>query len=106
MTEAPTDEQPGFVAEEPEHCHACYRLIRPGQTYYLTIRQAILCEGCVRTADVIRVTDDLAVVVEDGRLLVRRGDSAVVVLPHEVRRLVEALVEGVAGLVEGRTREE
>jgi hypothetical protein len=45
MTSTPTDDQPGFVAEEPEHCHACYRLIRPGQTYYLTIGQAILCEG-------------------------------------------------------------
>jgi hypothetical protein len=38
MTETPTDGQPGFVAEGPEHCHACYRLIRPDQTYYLTIR--------------------------------------------------------------------
>ena len=82
MTETPNDDQPGFVAEEPEHCHACYRLIRPGQTYYLTIGQAILCEGCIRTADAIRVTDDLAVVVEDGRLLVRRGDATVVVLPQ------------------------
>ena len=84
MTNAPNDDQPGFVAEEPEHCHACYRLIQPGQTYYLAVGQAILCEGCIRTADAVRVTDDLAVAVEDGRLLVRRGDSAVVVLPREV----------------------
>ena len=41
MTETPTDDQPGFVAEKPEHCHACYRLIEPGQTYCLTIGQAI-----------------------------------------------------------------
>ncbi len=68
MTETPTDDQPGFVAEEPEHCHACYRLIQPGQTYYLTIGQAILCEACIRTADAIRVTDDLVVVVEDASL--------------------------------------
>jgi hypothetical protein len=26
MTETPSDDQPGFVAEELEHCHACYRL--------------------------------------------------------------------------------
>ena len=64
MPETPTDDQPGFVAEEPEHCHACYRLIQPGQMYYLTIGQATLCEGCVRTAGAIRVTGDLAVVVE------------------------------------------
>ena len=37
MTETPNDDTPGFVAEEPEHCFACFRLIRPGQTYYLTI---------------------------------------------------------------------
>ncbi len=65
MTETPNDDQPGIVAEEPERCHACYRLIQPGQTYYLTIGQAILCEGCLGAADAIRVSDDLVVVVED-----------------------------------------
>ena len=77
MTETPNDDQPGFVAEEPEHCDSCHRLIWPGQTYFLTIGQAILCEGCIRTADAIRVTEDLAVVVEAGRLVVRRGDATV-----------------------------
>jgi hypothetical protein len=67
--------------------------------------QAILCEGCTRTADAIRVTDNLVVVVEDGRLVVRRGDSTVVVLPHEVRHLVDALEEGAVRLVDGQTRE-
>ena len=81
MTETSTDDQPGFVAEEPKHCHACYHLIQPGQTYYLTIGQAILCEGCLGTADAIRVTDDLVVVVQDERLQVRRGGSTVVVFP-------------------------
>ena len=37
MSAIPNDDKRGFVAEEPEHCFACYRLIRPGQTYYLTI---------------------------------------------------------------------
>jgi hypothetical protein len=46
MTHAPTDDQPGFVAEKPEHCFACFRLIRPGQTYYLTIEQEVLCADC------------------------------------------------------------
>jgi len=27
------NDKPGFVAEEPGHCFACYRLIRPGQIY-------------------------------------------------------------------------
>jgi hypothetical protein len=44
-------------------------------------------------------------VIEDGRLLVRCGDAAVEVLPHEVRHLVDALVEGSAKLVDGKTRE-
>ncbi len=104
MTDTPTDDQPGFVAEEPEHCQACYRLIQPGQTYCLTIGQAILCEGCIRTADAIRVTDDLVVVVEGGRLLVRRGGATVVVLSHEVRCLVNALMEGAERLVDGQMR--
>jgi hypothetical protein len=26
MTETPTDDQPGFVAEKPEHCDGFYRL--------------------------------------------------------------------------------
>jgi hypothetical protein len=93
------------VAEEPEHCHACYRLIQPGQTYYLTVGQAVLCEDCLGAADAVRVTDDLAVVVEEGRLLVRRGDSSVEVMPREVRRLVDALVEAATGLVDGQIRE-
>ena len=31
--------------------------------------------------------------IKEERLVVRRGDSAAVVLPHEVRRLVDALME-------------
>lgn len=57
MTETPNDDKPGSVAEKPEHCHTCYRLIQPGQTYHLAIGQAILCEGCIRMAGAIRVTD-------------------------------------------------
>ena len=83
MIKAPNDDQPGFVAEEPEHCHACYRLIQPGQTYYLTIGQAVLCEDCIGAADAIRVADDLVVVVEDGRLLVRRNRATVEILPSK-----------------------
>jgi hypothetical protein len=50
MTDTPTDDKPGFVAEELEHCHACFRLIRPSQTYYVTAGQAILFEACLGTA--------------------------------------------------------
>jgi hypothetical protein len=42
MTDTPNDDQPGFVAEKPEHCFACFRLIRPGQTYHMTIDFEVL----------------------------------------------------------------
>jgi hypothetical protein len=50
MTNTPTADQPRFIAEKPEHCFACYRLIRPGQTYYLTVEQEVLCADCVLDA--------------------------------------------------------
>ena len=81
MHEIPTDDKPGFMAEEPVHCHACCDLIQPGQRYYLTIGQAAIFAGRIQTTDAIRVTDELAVVDEEGRLLVRRGDATVEVLP-------------------------
>jgi hypothetical protein len=34
MIETP-DDQPSFVAEEPEHCHACYRLALPAGSRFL-----------------------------------------------------------------------
>ena len=46
------------------------------------------------------MSDDLVVVAEDGRLVVRRGGAAVEVLPHEMRHLVDALVEAATGLVD------
>jgi hypothetical protein len=64
MTETPNDDKPGFVAEEPVHCFTCFRLIRPGQTYYLTIEHEVLCADCALVDEVIRVRDDLAVEVK------------------------------------------
>jgi hypothetical protein len=105
MTETPTDDQPGFVARKPEHCHDCYRLICPGQTYFLTIEQAVVCPDCLRTADAIRLAGGLTVEVGEDWLMVRRGDAVVGVFPGEVRHLVDALVEAAARLVNRRTRE-
>jgi hypothetical protein len=102
LTETPTKVQPGFVAQEPEHCHDCYRLIRPGQRYFLTIEQAVLCPDCIRTSDSIRLAGGLSVEVGHDRLLVRRGSDVIEVLAGEVRHLVDALVEGAAGLVDGQ----
>jgi hypothetical protein len=80
MTDTPTDDMHGFVTEEPEHCDACHQPIRPEQTYYLIMGQAILCEGCLGTTDAIRVAGDLAVVIEGGQLVVRRGGAVVEVV--------------------------
>lgn len=46
VTEAPNSDKPGFVAVEPEHYSACFRLIRPEQPYYLTIEYEVLCADC------------------------------------------------------------
>ena len=89
MTDTLTDDMPGFVGEEPEHCHACYRLIRPGQTYYLTIEDTVLCADCALSEGVIRVRDDLAVEVKRVRLLIGRGNSEVEVFASEIRHLVD-----------------
>ena len=100
MTEAPNDDKPGLVAEKPEHCHDCYRLIRPGERYFLTMELAALCPDCARTTDAIRLAGGLTVEVREDRLLVRRGGAVVKVFPHEVRHLVDALVEAAARLVD------
>ena len=73
MSDIPNDDNPGFVAERPEHCSACYRLIRPGQTYYLTIEGIVHCEDCALSEDVIRVREDLAVEVKRDRPAIFSG---------------------------------
>jgi hypothetical protein len=100
MTKNPTDDQPGFLAEHPEHCHDCYRLIRPGQSYFLRMEQAVVCPDCIGAADAIRLSGGLTVEVEEDRLLVRRGSAAVEVFPYEVRYPPDALVEAAARLVD------
>jgi hypothetical protein len=105
MTGTPTDDLPGFVAEEPEHCDDCYWLIGPGQRYFLTIEQAVVCPDCVGAADAIRLAGGLMVEVGEDRLLLKRGSAAVEVLPHEVRHLVDALVEAAVRLVDRQRRE-
>ena len=46
MTDTPNDDKPGFVAEEPEHCFACFRLIHPDRIYYLILEHEVLCADC------------------------------------------------------------
>jgi hypothetical protein len=70
MTDTPSSDKPGFVGREPDHCHACFRLILPGQTYYLTIEHDVLCADCALDVGLIRVRDNLAVEIRRDRLLI------------------------------------
>jgi hypothetical protein len=99
MRDILNDDKPGFVPEKLEHCFACYRLIRPGQTYYLTIEGIVHCQDCALSKGVIRVREDLAVEVKRDRLLIQRGKVGVEVFPGEIRHLVNALAEAAARLV-------
>jgi hypothetical protein len=105
MTATPTADHPAFVAEVPEHCHEGWWLIRPGRTYFLTAEQAVVCPDCAKTADAIRLSGGLTVEVHEDRLLLQRGSAVVEVLPHEVRHLLDALVEAAGRLVDQVTRE-
>jgi hypothetical protein len=102
IIDTPTEDQPGFVAEEPERCSACVRLIRPGQTYYLPWNKRYYARAVPwstpSSRGVIRVREDLAVEVKRDRLVVQRGEAEVEVLPGEIRHLVNALAEGAARL--------
>jgi hypothetical protein len=94
-----------LIAQRPEHCFECFRLIRPGETYYQTAENTVLCQQCARKGasmevlDTVQATDDLVVEVGDDRLRVRRGDDSVEVLLTEVRHLVDALAEAAARAV-------
>jgi hypothetical protein len=63
----------------------------------------MLCEDCMKDTDAIRVAEDLVVVIEEDRLVVRRGGASVEVRSSEVRHLVDALMEGTAKLVVRQT---
>jgi hypothetical protein len=105
MTEIPNCDKPGFVAAEPQHCSACFRLIRPEQPYYLTSEYEVLCADCALDESVIRVREDLAVEVKSDRLLVRRGEAEVEVFPGEIRYVVNALAEAAVRLVDQKAQE-
>ncbi len=93
------------MAEKPGHCFACYRLIRPGQIYHLTIEFEVLCEDCALSQGAIRVREDLAVEIRRDRLLIQRGGAQVEVFPGEIRHLVNPLVKAVVRLVEQKIAE-
>lgn len=93
MSQVPGDDRPGFVAEKLEFCFASYRIIQPGQTYYLTIKNIVHYEGCALSKSVSGVRDDLAVDVKRDRLLSRRGKAGIAVSPGELRHPASALAD-------------
>ena len=103
MTHTRDDDKPGFVAEELEHCFACFRPIRPGQIYHLTIEFEVLCADCALSEGVIPVRDDLPVEAKRDRLLVQRSNVEVEVFAGEIRhRVVDAAAELAEVLALGR----
>jgi hypothetical protein len=59
-----------LTAQHPEHCHECYRLIHPGETYHQTAENTVLCQGCA-DIEATQVNDDLVVEVGEDMLRVR-----------------------------------
>ena len=58
--------------DDKVHRLACYQLIRPGQTYLLTIEDIVHYEDCALSEGLIRARDDLAFEVKRDRLLIWR----------------------------------
>ena len=88
MTDTPTADHPAFVAEEPEHCPDCCRVIRGGERYFVKVEQAVVCPDWVRKEDAIRLPGGLTVEIGENRLLLRRGRTEIEALPHEVRHII------------------
>jgi hypothetical protein len=55
MTRAPNDDNPGFLADTPEHCLGRFWLIRPGGTYQQGKDNSMLCPTCFRN---LLINDD------------------------------------------------
>lgn len=94
--DTPNDDKPGLVAEKPERCLSCYRLIKPGQTYHLTIEVEVLCEGCALSEGVIWGRDDPAFEVKPscicllGRHWMASARCGVSILPFQPERVAPA----------------
>jgi hypothetical protein len=95
-----------MTATKLEHCLDCFRLIRPGETYHLGKDGTVLCPMCVSDLligeeyDTIQATEQVAVDYGGGLIRVRREGAAIIVVPGEVRHLVDALVEAATRVVD------
>ena len=82
MTRNSPGEVTALTATAPEHCFDCFRLIRPGETYYPGEDGTVLCPNCVSDLligedfDTIQATDQVAVDYGGGLIRVRREGYA------------------------------
>lgn len=63
MANTPTDDNPGVAAGRPERRHACYRLVQPAETYFLTAGQGSLCAAYFSGPDANPLIDELLVML-------------------------------------------
>ena len=94
MRDMPDDDRPGFVAEKPEYCFACCRLI--GMDRHTASQSSSKCSARTApfTQGVIRVREDLAVEVRGDPVLVQSGKAEVAVAAGECICAVGRRLEG------------
>lgn len=106
MTETPVADTVTLVASHPEHCLDCFRLIRPGERLYQGEDYTVLCPTChgslliVEDYQTLTTASGLGVDCGNGLIRIRRDGTVIVIGTQEVRHLVDALVGGVARVVD------
>ena len=105
MTQPLSHDTIALIATEPEHCLDCFRLVRPGGTFYRGEGGTVLCPMYVSDLligedfDTTQATGKVAVDYEGGLIRLRREGAAIIVAPNQVRHLVDALVEAATRVV-------
>ena len=108
MLESRAHDIQALTATSPEHCLDCFRLIRPGETYYPGQDDAVLCPNCVSDLligeefDTIQATEQVSVDYGSALIRVRRQGAAIILPLCEVRHFVDALVEAARTLLDKR----
>jgi hypothetical protein len=94
-----------LTAQHAEHCHECYRIIHPGETYHQTAENTALCLACADKGASMSDTPnpwEVRTLPGDVHLEMWGGDVPALVMAQRNRIQVElAHVKGVvAGLVD------
>jgi hypothetical protein len=102
-----------LTAQHPEHCHACYRIIHPGETYHQTAENTALCPECAdkdasisdtpNPWEVRTLPGDVHLEMWGGdvpALVMAQGENRIRVELAHVKGLVAGLVDAAADLAE------